>query len=462
MKIDKFLIAEDATLREALAHIDLNRHGIVLTMNAIGQVTGLATDGDIRRELLSGRSLDDPISTCSNSDFFFESPETPREALLKKLDHHIRVIPLLDADRCLVGVVSRNHLPVQPEGTVFARARAPVRISFGGGGSDLTHFFSDHDGAVINTTISLYTHATLKIRDDEKINIHSLDLGDTLRADNLKQALEKGDHFGLIKALLQTVQPDFGFDLYLHSDFPMKSGLGGSAAVSAAILGCFNQFRLDQWDLHELAELAFQAERLHLGVAGGWQDQYASTFGGFNFIEFRMDQNIVHPLRIHPEILLELEESLILCDTGTTHESGDIHEDQRRQMEDSLIRQHVNTNVELSYQIRNQLLRGDLLKFGHSLHEAWKFKRQFSSKISNNRLDLIYEEARIHGAIGGKLLGAGGGGFFLFYVPPFRKYELFQRLEALKLQVRAFRFDNEGLRAWTVREQRNHMTIESI
>lgn len=462
MQIDKFLITENATLREALSRIELNHHGVVFVADTHGRVTGLATDGDIRRALLHGRTLDDVISTCINADFIFEGPSTPREALLKKLDHRIHVIPLLDSNRRLVGVVSRDHLPVRAEEAVFARARSPVRISFGGGGSDLTHFFSGQDGAVINTTISLYSHATLRIRDDEKITIHSLDLKDSLYADNLKHALGMEDRFGLIRALLRTLQPDFGFDLHLQSDFPMNSGLGGSAVVSAAILGCFNQFRLDQWDLHELAELAFQAERLYLGVAGGWQDQYATVFGGFNFMEFRMDQNIVHPLRIHQDILLELEESLILCDTGTTHDSGDIHQDQRRQMAGQGVRQHVKTNVELSYKIRNQLLRGRLHDFGRSLHEAWQFKRQFSSKISTDRLDQIYEEARAHGALGGKLLGAGGGGFFLFYVPPFRKHELIQHLEAQQLKVRPFRFEQEGLRAWAVRECSNQLEIGNV
>lgn len=460
MQIDKFLISEDATLREALSRIDCNHHGIILATDAVGRVVGLATDGDIRRDLLKGRTLDDRISSCINADFVFEDPMTPRESLLKKLDHRIRFIPLLDAARRLVGVVSRDHLPVRAEESVFARARSPVRISFGGGGSDLTHFFAGQGGAVINATISLYSHATLRIRTDEKVTIHSLDLKEVLHADSLKHALEKEDCFGLIKALLRLVQPDFGFDLYLHSDFPMNSGLGGSAVVSAAVLGCFNQFRLDQWDPHELAELAFQAERMYLGVAGGWQDQYATVFGGFNFIEFRMEQNIVHPLRIHPDILLELEESLILCDTGTTHDSGNIHEDQRRQMDDHSIYKLVSTNVALSYQIRNQLLRGKLLDLGYSLHEAWQFKRQFSSKISTVRLDQIYEEARAHGALGGKLLGAGGGGFFLFYVPQFKKHELMQHLEASKLQVRPFRFEPEGMRAWTVRECRNQTEID--
>ena len=461
MQLEKFIIPQTASLREALNQIELNHHGIILSVDEAGSVTGLATDGDIRRKLLDGHGLESPISNCVNPDFIAEDACTPREVLLKRLDQRIRVIPLLDADRRLVGLVSRDHLPVRDEEAVFARARAPVRISFGGGGSDLTHYFSGQNGAVINTTISLYSHATMRVRDDEKVSIHSLDLNESLHADSLQQALAKEDRFGLIKALLRIVQPDFGFDLYLHSDFPMNSGLGGSAVVSATVLGCFNQFRLDQWDPHELAELAFQAERLYLGVAGGWQDQYATVFGGFNFIEFRMEQNIVHPLRIHPDILLELEESLILCDTGTTHDSGNIHKDQRSQMEDQAIRTQVDTNVQLSYRIRNQLLRGKLHDFGHSLHDAWQLKRQFSSKISNSRLDQIYEEARAHGALGGKLLGAGGGGFFLFYVPPFKKHELIQHLEASKLQVRPFRFEQDGLRAWTVRERKNHMEMKS-
>ena len=232
----------------------------------------------------------------------------------------------------------------------------------------------------------------------------------------------------------------------------MSSGLGGSAVVSASILGCFNQFRRDQWDLHELAEIAYQAERHYLGVAGGWQDQYATVFGGFNFMEFRLEQNIVHPLRIHPDTLLELEECLILCDTGTTHDSGVIHQDQYQQMAAPHVREMVENNVQLSYEMRNDLLRGRLLQFGHSLDKAWQFKRQLSKKISTSRLDQIYSNAKSNGAVGGKLLGAGGGGFFLFYVPPYRKHQLITHLSVSGLKIRPFRFEPQGLQAWTVRE----------
>lgn len=461
MSLNLFLIAENAPLREALVKIEANHHGIILTVNSSGIVTGLATDGDIRRKLLEGASLDDPIVSCTNPEFVWADQATSRELLLKQLDHRIRVIPLLDAVRRLTGIISRDHVPVQVEEPTYARARSPVRISFGGGGSDLTHFFAGEGGAVINTTISLYSHATLRVRKDEQVIIHSRDLGESFYAPNLQGVFAQKGNFGLIQALLKAVHPDFGFELFLHSDFPMNSGLGGSAVVSAAVLGCFNQFRQDKWDLHELAELAFQAERLYHGVAGGWQDQYATVFGGFNFMEFRMDQNIVHPLRIHPDILLELEESLILCDTGTPHDSGDIHQDQRQQMQQESILQMVQSNVELTYRMRNHLLRGRLLQFGQCLHEAWQFKRQFSSKISNARLDQIYENTLNHGAIGGKLLGAGGGGFFIFYVPPFRKHELMNNIEAAGLKVHPFRFEQEGLRAWTAREHKNNVEVKS-
>jgi D-glycero-alpha-D-manno-heptose-7-phosphate kinase len=462
VKLDKFLIVACASLREALLRIEANHHGIIFMTDPSGAVIGVATDGDIRRKLLDGASLDDTIAAIANAEFIWAARDTPRETLLKRLDNRIKVIPLLDAKRNLTGVVSRDHFPIQSEEPVYARARSPVRISFGGGGSDLTHYFAGDSGAVINTAISLYSHATLRLRDDEKIIIHSRDLCETFCADNLASAMQQKGRFGLIQALLKAIQPDFGFELYLHSDFPMNSGLGGSAVVSAAVLGCFNQFRRDQWDLHEVAELAYQAERLYLGIAGGWQDQYATVFGGFNFMEFRMDQNIVHPLRIHSETLFELEESLVLCDTGTAHDSGYIHQDQRQQMLQDNIRQHVKTNVELTYRMRNQLLRGKLLQFGQSLHEAWQLKRQFSAKISTERLDNIYDGALKNGAVGGKLLGAGGGGFFIFYVPPFRKHNLMNNLEQASLKIRPFRFEPDGMCAWTVRERKNHSDIETI
>lgn len=451
MKIEHFLIDGNSSIKDALTKIDQNSFGIIFSKKKSGEVYGVATDGDIRRSLIAGLGLDDKLDKCINKKFYWENEDISRESLIKKLDHKIKVIPILDSKMHLIDVITKENLPEIIEKPVYARSKSPVRISFGGGGSDLTHYFSNGIGAVINATVSFYSHATLHIRTDAKIVIHSLDLKATLNADNLEDCLNMKGEFGLIQAVIKTINPNFGFELDLHSDFPMSSGLGGSAVVAAAILGCFNQFRKDQWSLHELSELAYQAERLYQGVEGGWQDQYATIFGGFNFIEFKMDQNIVHPLRIPQEILLELEESLILCNTGVQHNSGNIHKDQRNEMRRKDKQKLVQKNVDLCYKLRNQLLRGSLMEFGKSLDSAWKFKRDLSNEISNPYLDDIYNKALDNGAIGGKLLGAGGGGFFLFFVPPSSKHLLLSHLEKEGLQVSPFRFESEGLKSWKVR-----------
>ena len=452
MNINNFKISKDGSLREALELIDKNQSGTIFVIDRDNIVIGVVTDGDIRRKLLKGVQLDDGLESIYNDNFISFDISTSRETLIKKLDTVVSVIPLLDSKGRLVDIASRKHYPITKEEKIFSQSRAPVRISFGGGGSDLTHYFDKEQGAVINCAISIYSHATLKKRNDKNITIKSSDLKTTLTAENLEDAINQKGSFGLIQSVIKLINPDFGFELSLYSDFPMKSGLGGSATLAAAILGCFNQFRTDPWDQYEMAELAFQAERLDLGIAGGWQDQYASVFGGFNFLEFKKDQNIVHPLRIPKDVLLQLEESLILCDTGTIHESGDIHSDQKDKMKDAEISKLVKSNVDLCYKMRNQLLRGKLDDFGLSLNEAWQAKRKFSSKISSPELDSIYENAIANGAIGGKLLGAGGGGFFIFFVKAEKRFLLIEHLLSSGLTPTNFKFESEGMQSWKVRE----------
>ena len=453
MNPDLYIIHASASIKEALEKIDNNHMGFILSTDSEGRINGLATDGDIRRKLLNGFDLNSTIETCTNKKFFWANPETPRELLLKQLDHKIRFIPILDDNHQLCSILTRDYIPEQVEERVFSRSKAPVRISFGGGGSDVSPYFNENNGAVINATISIYSHSTLRIREDEKIFIHSRDLKASIDFQDIEAFLKYKGKFGLIQSIIKAIRPSFGFELFLHSDFPMNSGLGGSAVVSASVLGCFNQFRSDKWDQHEMAEIAFQAERLYLGVSGGWQDQYAAVFGGLNFMEFTRDQNVVHPIRLPQEVILELEESLILSNTCTTHDSGNIHNDQKVQTQKENIKKLVKSNVELTYQMRNHLLRGRLLDFGKCLNRAWEIKRSFSTKISNTSLDTIYAHALDNGVVGGKLLGAGGGGFFLFYVPPFLKHKVLQWIEEEGMIYTPFKFEESGLQSWTVREK---------
>jgi D-glycero-alpha-D-manno-heptose-7-phosphate kinase len=388
-----------------------------------------------------------------NSNFVWRKDTDSHESILKLLDTKIKAIPLLDADMRFVDVITSEKSSAVVEKGVFARSKAPVRISFAGGGSDLTHYFMEKGGAVINATISLYCHVTLRPRDDLKITIDSLDLGEKVCFNNFEDLLNKKDNFDLFRSLLKLIKPEFGFDMSVHSDFPSGSGLGGSSSVMVAICGCFNEFRKDKWDDYELAEMAFQAERVNMGISGGWQDQYATVFGGFNFIEFKQDNNLIYPLRLKGKTILELQENLILFKVTSGRNSGSIHDDQKIEMQDTKVQGMVKQNVDHCYNMRESLLRGKLNEFGLGLNLAWDLKRQLSDKISNDELDNIYNYAIENGASGGKLLGAGGGGFFLFYVKAFSKNPFLRAMQLKGLSQTTFQFDHDGMQSWTNRDK---------
>jgi len=453
MKNTDLVIDNNAKINNALKLLEKNTKGFILVEDESKSIIGVITDGDIRRNFLKGGKLEDNVMSCVNLDFTKGSVETPKELLLKKLDQNIKFIPILDSKNRLIRVITKNYIPINKEKNVYYRSKSPVRISFGGGGSDTSLFFLKNKGAVINTTVSLFTHSILKIRSDSKIIFNSNDLNDSIQFSNIEEMINYDGKFGLIKSIIQAVNPKYGFELYIDSDYPMNSGLGGSAVVASSILGCFNQLRIDKWDQYEISEIAYQAERLHLGVHGGWQDQYATVFGGLNFMEFNKKQNIINPIRLSNDIMLQLEDSLVLCYTGTTHDSGNIHLDQKKKTKEKDVNNRIIKNVELTYVMRNLLLKGKLDQFGKCLDMAWQLKRSFSSKISNKFLNNVYDEALKNGAYGGKLLGAGGGGYFLFYCSSNNRNRLINWINKSKLTYTPISFDNKGLQSWTVRNE---------
>lgn len=447
-------ILASATIEEAFRQLNVGRRGILFAVSGEGRVLGCVTDGDIRRQLLVSNDLSTSLSQFMNRDFVHAAAGTPREQILKLLDHRVHIVPVLDAEGRLVALCSRDEFRLQDEDETFSRARAPARISFGGGGTDLTHFFLDQGGVVINATIAKYAHATLRWRDDERIRIYSHDLQCVAEADCLSDLTLDGKT-GLINSVVSLIRPDRGFELEVAADFPVGSGLGGSAAVTAAIIGCFNEFRSDPWTRHQIAEMAFQSERLMLNIAGGWQDQYATTFGGFNYMEFSADENIIVPLRLEPRTLRELEACFVLCHTGRSHDSGAIHADQKKSMRSSGgAARAAQRQKEITAEMHRALLRGEIHHYGGLLHQAWLAKRQLSNLISDSETDRIYDHAMRNGAEGGKILGAGGGGYFLFFAPPFARYRLVNALMQIGYQTERLMLDDDGLQSWKMRVPR--------
>jgi D-glycero-alpha-D-manno-heptose-7-phosphate kinase len=259
----------------------------------------------------------------------------------------------------------------------------------------------------------------------------------------------------LVKAVIKNMANGNGrgLDFFMHSDAPPGSGLGSSSTVVVALIGLIQRWKHLPLTSYDIAELAYQIERVDLGIKGGMQDQYAAVFGGFNFIEFGESAVIVNPLRIEPDILNELQYSLLLCYTGRTRLSGNIITTQVKNYVrgegDVLAAMDELKNITLD--MKNALLQGNLTDFGALLHEAWINKKKMASQITTSTIDVLYETAREHGALGGKILGAGGGGYLLVYSPFDRKHIIAEALEKHGGQVVEFTFDFHGLTTWEAR-----------
>ncbi|PXV91455.1 D-glycero-alpha-D-manno-heptose-7-phosphate kinase [Lachnotalea glycerini] len=331
------------------------------------------------------------------------------------------------------------------------RGKAPLRISFGGGGTDVAPFCDDRGGAIIGSTINKYAYCSIIPKNTDEITVHSLDFDMTVKY-NAKDTHQYDGNLDLVKAALNAFSINKGCDVYLQCDAPAGSGLGTSSTVMVALLSAMAKWKGVSLDFYELADLAYQVEREELGISGGYQDQYAATFGGFNFIEFHGRNNVVvNPLRIKKDVINELQYNLLLCYTGKIHVSANVIKDQ--------VSNYTNNNVDaitamsevkaLAYGMKDELLKGNLHSFGKLLDYGWQSKKRMSNKISNPQIDELYDEALKAGALGGKLLGAGGGGYLLMYCPYNVKHKVAERMEQVGGQLSDWNFELRGVQTWS-------------
>lgn len=335
----------------------------------------------------------------------------------------------------------------------LVRAKAPLRISFCGGGTDVPPYPERYGGCVLSCTIDKYSYVTLRRRDDNDVVIRSLDFGLSVRYDR-GEVSSRHDKLALVHAIIERFDAH-GVDVYVHSDAPPGSGLGSSSSMVVALCAAFGRWSGREIARYDLASLAVEIERHDLGIVGGLQDQYAAAFGGFNYMEFRRDEVVVNPLRLAEQTLNELHYHLLLCYTGGTRLSSHIVADQTRgvvdmdpRVIDSLA--HLKT---LTDRLKATLLTDRVDLFGAQLHEAWLHKQRLSGSISNSHIDELYQTALSAGAWGGKLLGAGGGGYLLVCTPFTRRTAVATALRKAGGQIVDFQFDSRGVRSWSARAE---------
>ncbi|MGH7339315.1 MAG: GHMP kinase, partial [Candidatus Rokuibacteriota bacterium] len=321
--------------------------------------------------------------------------------------------------------------------TPIVRSKAPLRISFCGGGTDVTPFPSDSGGVVLSATINKFAYGTLRPASGKETTVRSIDYDLTAKYTPERLAVYDGE-LDLVKAVINDLGGGRPVELTLHSDAPPGSGLGSSSTMCVALVGLFVEWQKLPMTDYDIARKAYEIEREELKIAGGLQDQYAATFGGFNFIEFgKNNQVTVNPLRIKRETLTELHYRLLLCFTGRTRLSANILTEQTKGYTSGKapVVEALEEMKRLATEMKHALLRGELDRFGDLLDQAWQHKRNLASQISNSQIDALYDAAKKAGAVGGKVLGAGGGGYMLVQVDPSRRHEVQQALSEAGGQI---------------------------
>ncbi|MGI0088367.1 MAG: GHMP kinase [Nitrosotalea sp.] len=334
--------------------------------------------------------------------------------------------------------------------SLVIRSRAPLRVSFAGGGTDVDPYPEMKGGAVISTTIDRYAYVSLKLNTKNEVSVKSQDYGllETFR--DISEMVYDGK-LDLVKAAIKIVGiRNPSFDSLLHVDAPPGSGLGSSAAVSASLIGALAVLAGTHLTQYEIAEKAYHIERVELGIKGGRQDQYATVFGGFNFLEFKKSSVEVTPLRIRTPILNELLASILVCDTNITRLSGKILERQSKSYTEggASVLENLDFIKQSAYDMKNSMVRGNMKEIGELLHLGWLHKKKLTSGITTPQLDAIYDKALESGAMGGKLMGAGGGGHFMFICDPDKREDVSREVTKLGCKIVKINFDREGLQVW--------------
>jgi len=341
---------------------------------------------------------------------------------------------------------------------IIIRSKAPLRLGFAGGGTDITTYSDLYGGYVLNATIDMYAHCTIKPNESGKVVFCAADLGIQEEYASSEKFISSSTlplHAGIYNSICSAYcqSKSLSFTMITYSDAPPGSGIGSSSTMVVAIIKAFAEWLNLPLGEYDIATLAYKIEREDLGLAGGKQDQYAATFGGFNFMEFYKDNRvIINPLRLKRWIRNELEASLVLHFTGVSRESANIIKEQIAH-----IKQGSKENIESLHELKNQtiimkeaLLMGNFRVFSNALLDSWRAKKKAAASITNSFLDEIYQYALDNGAESAKISGAGGGGFMMLFCDPCRRAELIRAMKKKQGTTLTLSFTETGTQAWTI------------
>ncbi|EGR1424104.1 dehydrogenase [Vibrio vulnificus] len=339
------------------------------------------------------------------------------------------------------------------------RSKAPLRLGIAGGGTDVSPYSDIHGGNVLNATINMYAYTFIEESNEGNNTIFEAKDLEIIDKCNLNESIYIEGNLKLHRAVYKRVMEEFNDGIYIplrvvtQSDAPPGSGLGSSSTMVVSMLEGYKELLALPLGEYDIAKLAYEIERHDCNLSGGKQDQYAATFGGFNFMEFyENDRVIVNPLRMRKHIVSELESSLILFYSGASRESAKIIDDQIKSIsEDSGRRLEAMHKVKKSaFNIKELLLKGNVDGVAQEFRSAWESKKATSNSISNALINDIEMSVLSAGAKSLKVSGAGGGGFMMIFVEPENKLNVIRALDCFEGRVHKFQFVTEGAYSWKI------------
>lgn len=446
--IENFICDENDNLQSVLTKLEISSKGALVVLSD-KSVIGIITDGDVRRFFLANSLAEESnAGRLCNREFVYAKHTDPYEKRVSKLSEKIKFIPILGDDGNLLWIEFRDEVNLSSRKEIV-HARAPARMTFGGGGSDKLDFFQHSRGLCINAAIKKYAFCTICKPDSGCfVQIVSTDYHCEWKFDSLDELTATSDPRLLIyKTVLSFLNYRQPIKIITHCDFPIGSGLGGSSSLTVAMLHAFNDLEGHAVSKIRLAQDAYKLERIAMQIKGGWQDQYVAAVGGINAIYFTKDRHDVHNLKLDSRILLKLEASLYLCFTGSTHDSSKIHSGIDLSEHDRV--KKMKETVRLASEMVSALTNGDLDNFDDNINENWELKKQYSEQISSADLDDQILGLRKAGATSVKILGAGGGGYFLARVPATNNNEFKLFCNENGLFPERLTFDYDGVVSWT-------------
>ena len=425
--------------------------GFGIIVDKDGKCIGTISDGDIRRSL-NNYKISDPIKKIYNKKFIYiNEGERPNKILriyeeeLKK-NNRISTLPVLDKNKKIVDIINYNDFLNEKNSPQFVKAKVPIRISFSGGGTDFSNYINKKKTFVLSSTIDKSIFVSVNKRLDQKILITNKSTKEKYYLD-----IKKINKNNLISNIIKLLKPNFGFEMFIDSDFDPGTGLGGSSALTLAIIACIKRLQNERvTDYYNLINSAYKFERMASKISGGWQDYYSCLMGGFNWIEMDQDDNLVSALKLSDNTVLELESNMLLFRFGKKRSSANIQSKNLIYLKKNKKKINViyNSFKKNSLSMKKSLLQNNISKFSELLDVSWELKKKVTPYSSNNKFNKIYENLKKMGIKGGKILGAGQSGYFLVYVEPKYQIKITEFLRKKNIIETKFNFTQKGMQIW--------------